>query len=608
MKICLCVLSGTFSIYGLFVIGPDGTTTASISAAQFDSSAIFAKDVGNVSLTDSGMFASANAGTGINVSAIYALTGPDAGNYSLVIPRNGKTKGVTLTADITPAQLTVQNEVAANKNYDGTTAAALSNGTLVGVVSGESVGLSEAGNFISAGPGNGIGVVTNDSLTGTASVLANYTLTQPSTLANPTIFANITQSSNVLTVIGTKVSTKTYNGTTTATVTGGTLSCAPNCNGVTLSQSGHFNSADAGSAVGVTVTDKITGTNAKNYTLQEPTNVTGTINPKTVTVSGVKGTGFVYDTSTTDPLTGTPVLSGLVTGQALTVSNYSVGTLASPNYGTEAVTTNMMLNSTATGNASDYVLTQPKLSVTISKDPIVATSTTDNKTYDGTTAGTATPLLYSGTLYNGDTLTGGKYTFNSANAGTRTLLISGVTTTADSEDYSITYHNTTNDVISPIQLYYTATPTPIPVGGTVPTLSGTITGTFASGQTLANQSTGTAVWKLTTALPKGNPQGYYGITGSGIKLDNGNYKLSQSASNATSLCIGEQSCPQPPLQMLKVNLTQQKPIAGAANPLPQIETVLESVPLPQDSVKTRLPGLHIRGVGVKLPGDTVAMN
>jgi filamentous hemagglutinin family protein len=102
------------------------------------------------------------------------------------------------TLTITPKILAVTGEVADNKTYDDTTTANLHGGSLVGVVSGDSVSLTQAGSFTSANAGNGISVTAANTLSGSSA--SNYTLTQPTGLT-----ANITPAMLAVTVTGTKI-------------------------------------------------------------------------------------------------------------------------------------------------------------------------------------------------------------------------------------------------------------------------------------------------------------------------------------------------------------------------------------------------------------------
>ncbi|MBT8617501.1 hypothetical protein G6652_09710, partial [Polynucleobacter paneuropaeus] len=73
--------------------------------------------------------------------------------------------------------LTVTGSTVANKNYDGARTATVTGGSLAGVISGDTVTLTQAGNFGQAGVGNAIAVTANDSIGGASA--GNYSLTQP---------------------------------------------------------------------------------------------------------------------------------------------------------------------------------------------------------------------------------------------------------------------------------------------------------------------------------------------------------------------------------------------------------------------------------------------
>ncbi|MBL7765534.1 MAG: putative Ig domain-containing protein [Chitinophagaceae bacterium] len=127
----------------------------------------------NVSLNGVGTFAQFTVGTGIAItSTASTLTGPDAGNYTLVQPSG-------MTADITPKDLTINGATALNKIFDGTTTATIT-GTLNGVISPDVVNVTFSGNFASSAIGNGIAVTSNSVLGGANA--ANYNLIQPSGL------------------------------------------------------------------------------------------------------------------------------------------------------------------------------------------------------------------------------------------------------------------------------------------------------------------------------------------------------------------------------------------------------------------------------------------
>jgi hypothetical protein len=151
----------------------DGTTSATLSGSfAFDDDMIIDGD--NVTITGgTGAFADKNVGTSktVTISGI-ALSGTDAGNYTLSAQPTGVTgniakKTVTVTGGIT----------ANNKTYDGKTTATLSGSgaTISGKVTGDKLSVSATGAFADKDAGNNKTVNIN-SITLTGSDKDNYTL------------------------------------------------------------------------------------------------------------------------------------------------------------------------------------------------------------------------------------------------------------------------------------------------------------------------------------------------------------------------------------------------------------------------------------------------
>jgi filamentous hemagglutinin family protein len=296
-----------------------------------------------VTLNSAGSFVSKNVGTGIAVTATDSLSGASAGNYVLTQP--------TLAANITPAMLTVSGETAANKVYDGTTAATLTGGSLSGAVAGDAatLALTQAGNFASKNVGAGIAVTAADGVSGASA--GNYTLVQPVVAA-----ANITPAT--LTVSGETAANKVYDGTTAATLVGGTLTgvVAGDAATLALTQAGNFASKNVGAGIAVTAADGVSGASAGNYTLVQPVVVAANITPAALTVSGEIAANKVYDGTTTATLIGGS-LTGAVAGDAATLALTQAGSFASANAGTGiAVVAADSVSGASTGN---YTLAQP---------------------------------------------------------------------------------------------------------------------------------------------------------------------------------------------------------------------------------------------------------
>lgn len=313
----------------------DGTTVAPLTGGSLVG--VLGGDT--VTLSQSGTFASKNAGTGISVTASDTLSGASASDYTLVEPT-----GVTGT--ITPALLTIAGTTtAASKVYDGGTAAALTGGSLSGLIVNDSVALNQSGTFASKNVGNSIAVTATDSLSGADA--ANYTLVEPTGLT-----ASITPAS--LTVAGSTVGSKIYNGTTAAPVMGGTLVGIVSGDTVTLNQSGTFASKNAGNGIAVTVTDSLGGTDSSDYSIVEPTGLSGSITPASLTVSGSTVGSKVYNGTTAAPVMG-GTLVGVVNGDTVTLNQS--GTFASANVGSGIpVTATDSLSGT---DAGDYSIIEP---------------------------------------------------------------------------------------------------------------------------------------------------------------------------------------------------------------------------------------------------------
>jgi len=586
-----------------------------------------------------------NAGTGNKTVNGYGLTVNDGNNglnYNVIETPN-------TTSTINKMGLTVSIQGPVVKSYDGTTIVpnSLINPVFIGAGPLNSNDTLSGGTFAYAGKGS-TGTTTKELVDVTGLVLngsdaGNYTLTDQNAPGQ------ITPKGTTIVpiyVTGSTVAAKTYDGTTTASIKGGSVQAGF---GLALSQTGNFDFSDVSLdslgnvlPVGVTATDTLSGTYAGNFKLIEPTGLSANINPRAVTVSGIKGTNIVYNDTFSDPLvitttSGVPTINNLVGTQTLGVINDQFGSLASRDVSSsDSVTTGLVLVN-GTGLASDYKLTQPKLTVSVKPEPILVSATINTKTYDGLTTATGTPFQVmgqtnSGTLYNGDQIANGPnttYTFSSANAGTRAVTIAGLTTTGDVGDYSFVEQTTKpTGVIRPIQLYYTANGDSATTAAGLQPFSGQVTGNFAcplglgNCQTLANQTSGTSnphdviTWTVSPAIPKsGNQTGYYALVGSGIKFNTGNYTIVNFPSNAKAVCINEPGpCPGPTAQNaeqirpMEPGLVNDSALPAAADTSVQIRSLLEAQPADSETQKPKLRGVQVKDGGVKLPDEVVAMN
>jgi len=368
-----------------------------------------------------------------------------------------------------------------------------------------------------------------------------------------------------LSVTGTVVNNKVYDGTTAATfLTNGTLNGVLGTDIVTLTESGEFFSPNAGTGVSVQVTSSLSGTKATNYTLAETSILTADITPKGVDVSGTTVSDKIYDGTTAANLTG-GTLSGVIGGDNLTLNQS--GVFASPDVGTNLDVT--VTDSLVGTVADNYSLNTPSYTLqgNINKRPVTVTGTSaNNKVYDGTTAANL----------SGGTLNGAI----GADLANLTLAQSGIFTTQNvGNAIDITVTDTLNGTaagnyilntptstlqanITPATLIYEGTPVilDLPYGQEPTGLTGTVTG-LAGSDTLANSTTGSVVWSTNANISSG--QGQYSIDGDGLSATN--YVFTQAAGNTTALTLTRQGSPTPPppsqdqfllLQLAQITATQ----------------------------------------------------
>lgn len=194
-----------------------------------------------------------------------------AGSIDITASQPGNTNynaatNVVRSLTVTQRQLTIVGLTGDSKVYDTlTTTTASGTATLIGAVSGDEDNVSLSGtpnfNFATATVGNNkiinvIGFVLTGSSAG------NYILIQPS------LTANVTAKS--INVTGATASNKVYDGTTTATIVGGTLNGveATDVANVTLASTGSFDTSTVGQDKLVTLS--VSGSAAFNYSLTQP--------------------------------------------------------------------------------------------------------------------------------------------------------------------------------------------------------------------------------------------------------------------------------------------------------------------------------------------------
>ena len=436
----------------------NGTTNAILNVTAPVLQGISGSDIVNlVSTGATGNFLDKNIGLSKSViTSGFTLTGPDADKYTLIQPQ--------LVAAITPARLTIAGVIANNKVYDGKYSATLNivNAALSGVFGTDVVNLVSSGataSFVNKVAGTNIAVlVSGFTINGTDN--ANYTLTQPS------LIANIIPAG--LTVSGITAGNKVYDGTTLALLNTANLTLTGVVVGDVVridltSVSGIFLNKNAGTGKTVSVSGlTIYGADAANYTLIQPI-AYADITPVNLTISGVRANNKVYDGTTSALLNAVnAALGGAVAGDAVNlVTTGATGIFSNKNAGTGKPVSTSGFNLDGT-DALNYTLIQPTAIADITPAVLTVSGITAiNKVYDGTTLSTlntenATLIgVYRTDIVElvSDGTTG---TFIDKNVGTaKTILTKGfILRGSDSGNYNLVQPATSAD-ISPAKLTVT---------------------------------------------------------------------------------------------------------------------------------------------------------
>jgi hypothetical protein len=435
-------------------------------------------------------------------------------NKNLTASATGLSSALSSTFSINAATLTASVTVS-NKVYDATAAAAIANRSLSGVLGGDNVQLSGgSAAFATKTVGNGKAVnVSGLGLSGTSA--GNYALASTTVSAS----ANITPAS--LGVTGLSAIAKVYDGTTTANLSGGSLSGLMSGDSVSLGAPvANFASAMAGNNKSVNVSYTITGPDSGNYSFAQPTGLTANIIPATLSVSAddksrvygaanppltVSYTGFVNGEDT-NALSGIPDLTTAAETNSA-VGAYAIqidiGSLASANYA--------------------FSFTNGSLAVT----PHTLTLSADNK-WRGYGAGN--PVL-TGTLtgiQNGDNISPGYMTSADGNSSVGGYSIFASMNDPDGKlgNYTVTISNGTLTV-TPVELTVQANDATRGYGEPNPNFTATISG-YVNGEDSSDLSGALA---LTTSAQATSMPGDYSIVPSG--LSSGNYSINYTSGTLT---------------------------------------------------------------------------
>jgi filamentous hemagglutinin family protein len=374
----------------------------------------------SLSIGGAGAFTQKNVGTGLGYTiSNIALSGGDAANYHL---SGGATNFSGNDGAITAAPL-VLTTTNVTKTYDRTTTAT---GTILATQGTQIFGSDSlaGGSFAFTNPNAGVGsktvtvsgVTVNDGNGG-----ANYTVT----------YANNTTSTINPKALGATYSalSKTYNGSLTASVSGGSGDIIGGDTVNFTNTSATFDTKNVGLGKTVTVSGiGISGADAGNYSLQSSSvTTTADITAKALTAS-FSGTSKAYDGGVVASVTGSS--SDKLTGDVLTYATTSAS-FDNKNVGTnkQITVSGISLGGTDAGN---YALQNTNATTTgaiTRKDVTLGSITALGKTYDGTVAASITAGSITTGIAGEALSVSGSGTFDSKNAGSgKTVTVADVST------------------------------------------------------------------------------------------------------------------------------------------------------------------------------------
>ncbi len=517
------ITAKSLNMIGLAVTAPkiyDATTKATVTgtpallsaelpgAGTVNDGKPYTIDIVSVAGTPIGTFNTKDVATANSVSfSGLSLTGSNAGNYLLVVQS-------AVASNILPKNLTMFGlTVPASKVYDGSTASVVNGTAQLQATENPNTGTANdgkpyTGDVVSIA-GTPIGTynnktvllasnVTFSGLALTGSQASNYSFTIQSNA-----LSNITPKH--INAINITTANKIYDGTTAASVTGGSFIAAitagtgtsndktPYINdNIVLVPSGYFVTKEAANNIAITSSSTIAGTDKDNYILDQPTLISRNITPKILRMNGLSVSALkIYDGTTSSLVAGTPALlvseapgTGNVndgksyTNDIVSITGTPIGTFNSKNVnaansvsfsglgltGANAGNYFLLIQSAVTSNILPKNLTMHGLSVSASKEYDGNTSSVVNGTAQLETAENPnTGTTDDGKPYTGDnvSIAGTPIgTYNSFAVTTASYVsFSGLSLTgSESSNYTFTIQGNAPSNITPKNIKVVADP------------------------------------------------------------------------------------------------------------------------------------------------------
>jgi hypothetical protein len=396
----------------------DGSDSVTLGASDYTLSGFVGGQGATIPQSSTAKYNNVNAGSNrgltstLSVSDFVAGTGTNLSNYDLPTGANGS------LGTITPFIINLMSQ----RVYDATTNADASlftigrtNGGLIAGVNGERLTLAGSGVLSSKNVGSQRSFANFGTLAlgdNNGALATNYTLT------GGIDWVTITPAT--LTVAGTVAADKIYDRSTTAQLSGSTLVGVLGGDNITLggANTGSFVDKNAGVGKGVNTSMSLAGSpiDVGNYILVQPTGITATITPKTITPSAT-ATSRQYDGTTNATAGVSAAASGVITGDtvnfASTLAQFDGKDVANG----RTVTVSGI--SKSGGDAANYTLSTTTATALANITPRIL-DLTGTRVYDTSTS-IYSPGLTLGRLVTGESLVlSGTGNTSSKNVGTYT--------------------------------------------------------------------------------------------------------------------------------------------------------------------------------------------